>query len=140
MGVPLSPDARHFYKSGAPFLHRYLPFWLAVLVERLLILLIPVFGLLVPALRLVPDLYYRAMERRVLALYKELKVLEADFDRLAPGASATVLMSRIEQLETRANRLRVPSKFTQSLYHLREHINFVRERVTLRESRLAVVE
>ncbi len=140
MGVPLSPDARHFYKSGAPLLHRYLPFWLAVMVERLLILLIPVLGLLFPALRVVPDLYFRAMERRVLALYAELKLLEEKFDRLAPGESASGLSARIDQLEAKVNRLRVPAKFTQSLYHLKQHIDFVRERVTLRETSQALAD
>ncbi len=140
MGVPLSPDARHFYKSGAPFLHRYLPFWLAVLVERLLVLLIPVLGLLFPALRVVPDLYFRAMERRVLGLYGQLKLLETECDRLAPGASGAALAARIDELEANANRLRVPAKVTQSLYHLKQHINFVRERVALREKSLALAD
>ncbi|MGO9830238.1 MAG: TAXI family TRAP transporter solute-binding subunit [Myxococcaceae bacterium] len=135
LGVPLSQDARNFHKSGAPFLHRYLPFWLAVLVERLLILLIPLVGLLFPVLQVLPEMYYRAMERRVLALYGELKLLEADADRLAPGKSSAELVVRIDQLDNKASRLRVPMKFTQSLYHLKEHINFVRRRLTLAETR-----
>lgn len=134
MGVPLSRDARHFYKSGAPFLHRYLPFWLAVLVERLLILLIPLVGLLVPVFQVVPDLYYRAMERRVLALYGELKLLEGELDRLGPDESASGLSSRIDRLEEKASRLRVPVKFTQNLYHLKEHISFVRARLQRRDA------
>jgi TRAP transporter TAXI family solute receptor len=129
MDVPLSSDARHFYKSGPPFLHRYFPFWLAVLVERLLILLIPLVGLLYPVLQVLPNLYNRAMERRVLALYGELKLLEGEVDRHATDQSAVGLVARIDQLEVRANRLRVPMRFTQSLYHLKEHINFVRARI-----------
>ena len=37
----LSDDAQRYFKSGPPFLQRYLPFWLAVLVERLLVLIVP---------------------------------------------------------------------------------------------------
>ena len=33
--LPLSPDAERYFKSGPSFLQRYLPFWLAVLVDRL---------------------------------------------------------------------------------------------------------
>jgi TRAP-type uncharacterized transport system substrate-binding protein len=55
--VPLSPEARQFYKSGRPFLQRYLPFWLAVLAARLLVLSIPVVGVAYPLLRILPAVY-----------------------------------------------------------------------------------
>jgi len=32
--IPLSKNALHYYKSGTPFLQRFLPFWLAVLLEQ----------------------------------------------------------------------------------------------------------
>src|SRR5262245_62354249 len=40
--LPLSSEAVQFYKSGQPFLQHNLPFWMASLVGRLLILLIPI--------------------------------------------------------------------------------------------------
>jgi TRAP transporter TAXI family solute receptor len=128
--VPLSPDARHFYKSGP------LPFWLAVLVERLLILFIPLVGLLYPVLQVLPDLYYRAMERRVLALYGELKLLEAEVDRRTVDAGGMDLAARIDALEAKASALRVPMKVTQSLYHLKEHINLVPARIARQDAEL----
>jgi TRAP transporter TAXI family solute receptor len=129
MDVPLSSDAQHFYKSGLPFLYRYFPFWLAVLVERLLILLIPVVGLLFPVLRVLPRLYFGAMQRRILALYRELKLVEWELDVRPAGESAASLVTRIDQLEARANRLGVPLTLTQSLYHLKAHILLVRGRI-----------
>ncbi|HMM55136.1 MAG TPA: TAXI family TRAP transporter solute-binding subunit, partial [Candidatus Desulfobacillus sp.] len=41
---PLSPDAERFYKSGKPFLQRYLPFWAADLIDRTVVMLVPVFA------------------------------------------------------------------------------------------------
>ena len=52
--LPLSSNAHQFYKSGEPFLQRHLPFWLAVLAEQLLVVLIPVLGVLYPLLRFAP--------------------------------------------------------------------------------------
>jgi hypothetical protein len=46
--LPLSIDARQFYKTESPFLQRHLPFWLAVLVQQVVALFIPVAGLLYP--------------------------------------------------------------------------------------------
>jgi TRAP transporter TAXI family solute receptor len=130
MDVPLSSDAQHFYKSGLPFLYRYLPFWFAVLVERLLILLIPVVGLLLPMLRVVPEVYLGAMQRRILVLYKELKRVERELDERPGGESAASLLARVDETEERADGLRVPLTLSQSLYHLKSHIQFVRGRIT----------
>jgi hypothetical protein len=46
--IPLSDEALRFYKSGPPFLQNYLPFWMAQLTGKLIILLIPILGVLYP--------------------------------------------------------------------------------------------
>ena len=43
--LALSENARQYYRSGRPFLHRYLPYWAAVIVERILLVLVPIVGL-----------------------------------------------------------------------------------------------
>ncbi|HKN10908.1 MAG TPA: TAXI family TRAP transporter solute-binding subunit [Pseudomonadota bacterium] len=55
--IPLSDEALRFYKSGLPFLHDYFPFWMAALIGKLIILLIPILGVLYPMTRLLPRLY-----------------------------------------------------------------------------------
>jgi TRAP transporter TAXI family solute receptor len=130
MDVPLSTDAQHFYKAGPPFLYQYLPFWLAVLVERLLILLIPVVGILLPMARVVPEIYLGAQQRRILVLYRELKRVERALDERPGGESAEHLLARVDETEERADALRVPLTLSQSLYHLKAHIQFVRGRIT----------
>lgn len=51
---PLSPEAERFYKSGKPFLQRYMPFWAANLLDRMFVMLLPVIALLIPILRFAP--------------------------------------------------------------------------------------
>src|SRR5262245_58751207 len=41
MDIPLSSEALRFYKSGLPFLYDYFPFWMAALIGKLIVLLIP---------------------------------------------------------------------------------------------------
>jgi TRAP-type uncharacterized transport system substrate-binding protein len=127
--LPLSLHAQQFYKSGPPFLQRHLPFWLAVLVQQLLVLLIPVAAVLYPLLRFFPALYGWAMRRRVFSLYNELRVLE---DQLTSGNAqerAADLIARLDRLEDRASRFRLPVSFRPLLYALRLHINVVRQRL-----------
>jgi hypothetical protein len=53
----ISDDATRYYKSGQRFLYRTLPFWLASLADRAMVLLVPIVVLLLPGLRAVPSLY-----------------------------------------------------------------------------------
>jgi len=127
--LPLSEEARQFYKSGRPFLQRHLPFWLAVLVNRLLVLLIPLVGVIYPLVRFAPALYGLQMQRRIFRLYGELRFLERDVESHGVGQGIGDLSSRLDRIEEKANRLRVPVFYSNMLYTLRMHIALVRERM-----------
>jgi hypothetical protein len=130
--LPLSNSARQYYKSGRPFLQRYLPFWLGVLVGQLLVLAIPVVGVLYPMLRLAPALYGWGMRRRIFRLYGQLKFLELELDQRHPEQDVTDLAGKLDRLEARANHLRMPAAFAHLLYTLRMHMNLVRARIEKR--------
>src|SRR4029079_18898686 len=51
---PISREAERYYKSGEQFLYKRLPFWLASLVDRLLVVLLPLFVVIVAATTLGP--------------------------------------------------------------------------------------
>lgn len=127
--LPLSDEARHFYKTGRPFLQRYLPFWLAVLLSRLLLLLIPVVAILYPLLRFVPALYGWKMRRRIYKLYGELRFIEHALEVRDAGRSADDLVAQLDQLEDKAESLQVPVSCIGMLYILRDHITLVRGRL-----------
>jgi hypothetical protein len=127
--LPLSRVARQYYRSGQPFLQRYLPFWMAAWASRLLVLLIPVVGILYPMFRVLPALYGWGMRRRIFRLYGELKFLEAELASGATGGSTSAVAERLDQLEQRADRLHVPVAFAHMLYTLKVHIGLVRQRV-----------
>ena len=127
--LPLSDEARQFYKTGRPWLQRTLPLGLAVFVERLLILLIPIVGLMYPPLRLLPPLYAWNARRRIVRLYGELKLIEAGLDDRSGGRDAGDLLGRLDSLENSANQLRVPLLFSATLYTLKQHIGLVRQRL-----------
>jgi TRAP-type uncharacterized transport system substrate-binding protein len=126
--LPISKDARQFYRSGPPFLQRYLPYAWAVLLSRILVLLIPIVGVAYPLLRSAPTLYGWNMRRRIFRLYGELKLIEIEHDARG-GQTDDELRPRLQRLEDRANHLYVPPAFAQFLYQLRYHIGLVRERL-----------
>jgi hypothetical protein len=125
--LTVSANALEFYKTGRPFLQRYLPFRLAQLAGRLLIVLVPLVGIVYPLVRFAPALYGWSMRRRVFQLYGELELIEGDLEA-HPGDRAS-LLRRLDRLEARADHVRVPLAFAQILYHLRSHIGLARARL-----------
>jgi len=125
-GLPLSDEALRFYKSGPPFLHNYLPFWVAELIGKLVILLIPILGVLYPMMRFLPAVYDWTMRRKILRLYGELRLLEEELEATGGKNVAGKIAVELEQLEQQANRLRVPVAYVSMLYMLRHHIDLVR--------------
>jgi len=126
--LPLGTHARQFYKTGPPFLQRHLPFWLAVLAQQLMVLLIPVVGLLYPLFRFSPAMYSWLQNHRIYKLYSELMTLEGEMASSVANAPNNYL-ERLDQLENRASRLALPLSFQPLIYALRLHIGVVRQRV-----------
>jgi TRAP transporter TAXI family solute receptor len=132
--LPLSPDAARYYKSGPPFLQRYLPFWLAVLVDRLIVLLVPIVALLIPLLKVAPAIYTWRVRSKVFRCYGELKFLEDDLKNHFDPAKLEDYRHRLDALDEEAVELRVPLGFTDLVYTLREHVNLVRGILDKREA------
>jgi len=127
--VPMSRIAREFYKSGRPFLQRYMPFWLAAFGERLLIILVPLLGIMVPLVRMAPTIYGWRIRRRILGLYSDLRALEHQVDARGQAPVTPELTERLDQLERRAHDVKLPAGYAPMLYTLRDHIVLVRKRL-----------
>ncbi len=125
--LPLSTHARQFYKTGSPFLQRNLPFWLAVLAQQALVVLLPVVGVLYPLLRVSPKIFMSIQSRRVYRLYSELRFLEKELGSVGSTIDNKDFIERLNQLDNRASRLWVPASLRPQLYNLRLHIRLVRE-------------
>jgi TRAP-type uncharacterized transport system substrate-binding protein len=130
--LPLSSQAQQYHKSGRPYLSRHLPFWLSDVVERVLILLVPLFAVVFPLVRYVPMIYGGVIERRVFGLYRELKAIERKMETLGPGEGADAYAAALDALAKRANRFWVPISFAQRLFILKTHIAAAREQVEKR--------
>lgn len=126
---PLSDDADRYYKSGKGFLYRYLPFWMASLVNRILLVFVPMIVLLIPGLKLIPALYRWRINLIIYRWYRALLVLEKDL--MAHGASnmREELLERLDQIEKAVKKMKVPASFAEQFYVLRGHIDFVRARL-----------
>ena len=127
--VPLSADARTFYKSGGSYLQRHLPFWLWVFTSRLLLLLIPLIGILYPLSQAIPAIIDLVVNLRLNRIYRELRDIDARIDRDQSPEEFAEDQERLEKLDERVRQIRVPMRNARTLYTLRHHLSLVRERI-----------
>ncbi len=134
---PLSSDARQYYKSGGPFWQRYLPYWLAAWVDRFIFIAIPFLAIVIPMIRTVPKIYYWRIRQRIYHSYGELKYLETQIGPLASVLEFEDFLLRLDAIEARVNKIKVPQNFAEYIYSLRGHIQFVRSRLAETAEKLA---
>jgi TRAP transporter TAXI family solute receptor len=126
--LPLSPEATRFYKSGPPLLQRYLPYWAANLVDRMLVLLVPALVVLIPAGRLLPQLYRWRVRSRIYRWYAGLKEIELELDDKRSEEQLDHIIARLDKIEAAVNRIETPLAYSENLYAFRTHIDLVRRR------------
>ena len=128
---PMSSEAARYYKEGdRSFIYRYLPFWLASLVSRLLIVIVPLFVVIVPSLRYLPLLYRWRIDSRIHHRYGELMELERQTLETLPDERRKELLDRLAAIEKSVISRKMPGSHAEQVYILREHIDFVRKRLT----------
>ncbi len=125
--LPLADEAARFYRSGPPLLQRYLPFWLANLIDRMWVVLVSIIAVLIPASRIVPPLYEFRVRSRIFRWYGQLRGIEEDLG--AADADRAALLAELDALEGKVGRLTVPLSHADELYALRSHIEMVRARL-----------
>jgi hypothetical protein len=125
----MSADASRYYKSGKSFLYRYLPFRLASLMNRIVVVAVPMVVVLLPGLRLIPALYRWRIKLRIYRWYRALLMLERDLITRLTSEERKELLLRLDHIEEEVNKMKVPASFADQFYVLRGHIDFVRDRL-----------
>ena len=98
---PLAPAARAYFESGPPFLQKYLPFWVAALVDRLKYLLLPLITLALPMMRAAPPLYVWRVRSRIYRWYRIVQELDHRIaDRAAHRAGIGDVAARADETDS----------------------------------------
>jgi len=106
-------------------LQRYLPFWIANLIERMWPVLVSIIAILIPLSRALPPLYQFRIRRRIFRWYAQLRDVEEAMGRQPHDE----LLARLGDIESRVEHVTVPLSYADELYSLRSHIQMVRSRL-----------
>ncbi len=121
---PLSPDAVRYYKSGKSFSYRYLPFLVASLLDRAIVVVLPVVLVVIPALRYVPAAYNWRVKSRINRRYRQLMALERESLGPLSAEKRALLLGRLQEIENAVIALKIPGSHAEQVYILRQHLRF----------------
>lgn len=127
---PVSEDAQRYYKSGKSFLYRMIDsFWVASLLNRILVAVVPLALVLIPTIKFFPFAYRFRIQLKIYKCYRPLLRLEREAQGKLTKEEAEELLRRLDEIEDSVNHLRVPASFASAFYELRGHVGFVRKRL-----------
>jgi TRAP-type uncharacterized transport system substrate-binding protein len=122
----VSTDADRHNRFGSSWLYQYLPFWVATLAERAIIIVLPLAAVVFPLFHYLPQLLRWHVRSRVYRWYGELALLERDVATRTGTLPSEKWLADLDRIERAAARLRIPDAFASEAYTLRGHIDWVR--------------
>ena len=124
---PIAEEAERHFEYGPNILQRVLPFWIADMINRMVVLLIPFLGVMLPLLKIASPTYKWRTRSKIYKWYKNLKKME-DEDMSKPEKVQDI-MTALEHIEQEVKKTQVPLSYTDELYNLRLHIQMIRETI-----------
>ena len=122
---PHNEDAKHYLKTGPSFLHRHLPFWSVVWVDRAIRIILPLLVILIPLINYLPMLILFSVEAKTSAVYKKLRTLE-----LAVLTNPQKpWQDELNDLQKQALAMKVPRKYAVKVYELRMYLQMVKDKL-----------
>ncbi len=125
--IRISDDANRFYKSGKSLFYRFLPFWLASLTSRIVVVFVPMLVVLIPAMRSIPAIFRWRVQSKIHRRYRELLSVEHDFLSERDSKKQDLLRKHFDRIDEAVNKMRIPPSFADQFYGLRGHIDYVRQ-------------
>ncbi|WP_394560883.1 TAXI family TRAP transporter solute-binding subunit [Aquipseudomonas alcaligenes] len=122
-------EADYYYEKGLPILQRYLPFRIASLADRYIILAIPLLVLLFPLFKAIGPIYQWRIRARIYRWYKYLREIDQQLYKGSLNGDIGAEIERLEKLEDELARVEVPLSYSSELYELHMHLRYMIERL-----------
>jgi hypothetical protein len=129
VSLPLDEGAEIFHERGPSFLQRILPFWAATMINRAIVLLLPLVVLILPMAKAFPPIYRWRVRSRIYRWYDDLQALEGKAGSEQPRDA---LLARADAIEAEVEQTSTPLSYADELYNLKLHIEHVRNRIRAR--------
>ncbi len=135
--IPMNEEAARYIQRGPSWLERYLPFQIAIFIDRMKIMLLPLITLMIPLLRSALPIYRWRIRAKIYRWYATLRELDFRIDGLQDPANIDQEMQTIRDLEQElAEQVSVPLAYMGEFYDLRLHIELILKKLEQRKAQL----
>ena len=135
--VPVSSVAKRFYGGSLPALYEYLPLWLAVIVDRVWVIVLAVFGLVMPILNKVSKLRTAPSGKHLEDGFGDLRDIDERGVEATSPADARKYLAELDELDARMRETWFDGGDVRSYFSFRSNSGTVRRRI---EERLKALE
>ncbi len=136
LDLPLNEQARRYLRNGPSWLERTFPFWVAGLLDRIVLVILPAVTLMFPLFGLVLPLLDYRYRRRLARLYERLRESAVRGESASPEAVKTEIERLRELRQEIVEETDVPIMYFGEVFHLTMHIDLVLERLEGRRKTL----
>jgi hypothetical protein len=134
--LPVNQEAQAYIQQtlrGQSFLDKYFPFWLAALIDRYLLFVVPALLIILPILSRSPYVFQWYMRQRIVRWYGIVQAA----DRCAVTGGLEEIDAELQHLKDLDRKigeeLTVTNTYMPQVYELRQHIDFVAEKLRKRK-------
>lgn len=123
--LPIASEASRYFEYGPNVLQRFLPFWLADMISRMVVMLIPLLGVMLPLIKLASPTYRWRTRSKIYKWYKSLKKMEEN--ATASEADVDEILAALAKIDAEVKKTIVPLSYSDELYNLRLHIQMIKD-------------
>ncbi|MFK7890927.1 MAG: TAXI family TRAP transporter solute-binding subunit [Granulosicoccus sp.] len=131
---------RRYYEQGPPLLQRYLPFWIANLIDRLKLLALPLFALMLPLSKVLPPAYKWTVRKKIYRWYDEVQEIDQTAGDEPSMQKLSEYYQRLLRIEENVREIEVPLSYAHELYSLRLHLDLLQGKIgkRLKDNQIAL--
>jgi len=124
--LPLSPDAKRYYDKGPSGLRKYLPFWLATWVDRLIVYVLPVLVVVSGVFKGIPVIIEMRARLRLRGFYRRMQRIENSTDQ---QANRDAYLAELDLIEDATREIHIPQMHIAHYFEFRQYIHDLRSRL-----------
>jgi len=124
--LPLSPEAQRYYDQGPSGLRKYLPFWLATWVDRLLIYVVPILVVASSVFKGIPVLIQMRARLAIRRFYVRIQQIENAQDQKARRDD---YLEELDAIEQATRDIRIPQMHVAHYFEFRQYVHDLRSRL-----------
>ena len=127
--IPMDEDAKNYIIKGDSFLEKIFPFWIASMLDRLAIMIIPLITLLFPLFKGILPLYRWRVRKTIYKWYEILFSIDSKIENLNEDELEKTKIKLLELLDEIQEETKIPLSYMGEYYTLKEHANLILNKI-----------